>query len=75
MAKKKHVAAVGIGVLVLVCIFIFGFADIFATEYRSAAADEPERFIPLPVLDIADYNARMLALAHVSSTTESISTA
>ena len=75
MAKKKHVAAVGIGVLVLVCIFIFGFADIFATEYRSAAADVPERYIPLPTLDIADYNARMLALAHVSSTTESISTA
>ena len=64
MSKKKRAAAIGIGVIVLVCVFIFCFADLFATEYRSAAADEPEKFIPLPALDTAGYNARMLALAH-----------
>jgi hypothetical protein len=63
----------GVGVLALV--YVAGFSGLVATEYRSATADAPEQFIPLPELDKADYNARMLALAHVSSTTETIATA
>jgi len=63
----------GVGVLALV--YALGFSSLVASEYRSVTADEPETFIPLPELDKADYNARMLALAHVSSTTETISTA
>jgi hypothetical protein len=70
---KKHGAYMGVGVAVLV--YIFGFANIFATEYRSAAADMAERFIPLPALDRADYDARLLALAHVSTSTLATSTA
>jgi hypothetical protein len=63
----------GVGVAVLV--YIFGFANIFATEYRSAAADMAERFIPLPALNRADYDARLLALAHVDVTAVATSTA
>lgn len=50
---------------VLAIIYAFGYSGLVATEYRSAAADLAERFIPLPEFDRADYDARMLALAHV----------
>lgn len=62
------------GVVAFIGVYIFGFSDLFATEYRSAFADMAERFIPLPELDKADYDARLLALAHVASTTNATST-
>lgn len=65
----------GIGVGVLALVYTFGYSGLVATEYRSVAANIVERFIPLPVLDKADYDARLLALAHVSTTTEVISSA
>lgn len=61
--------AVGLGVVTLSLVYFFGFSNIAATEYRSAAADVAERFIPLPELNKADYDARLLALAHVSTST------
>lgn len=60
-----------IGVAALAVVYTFGYSGLVATEYRSAAADAPELFIPLPELDKADYDARMLALAHVSTSTPS----
>ena len=56
------------GIAALGLVYLFGYADISSFEYRSQAADAPERFIPLPALDRAAYNARLLALAHVSAT-------
>jgi hypothetical protein len=73
MATKLRAA--GAGITVLAAVYVLGFSGLVASEYRAATADAPERFIPLPELDKADYNARMLALAHVSSTTETLSTA
>ena len=73
MTTKTRVA--GAGVVALAIVYVAGFSGLVANEYRSATADVPERFIPLPEFDRADYNARMLALAHVSSTTEIFSTA
>lgn len=73
MTTKIRVAGAGVAVLALV--YTFGYSNLVVTEYRSATADVAEQFIPLPELDKADYNARMLALAHVSSTTETMSTA
>lgn len=70
---KKHGAYVGVAVLAIV--YLGAFSGLVASEYRSAAYGTPERFVPLPELDITDYNARMLVLAHVSTTTETISTA
>jgi len=70
---KKRGAYMGVAIFAFV--YILGFSGFVASEYRSATADVAERFIPLPELDKADYNARMLALAHVSSTTEIMSTA
>ena len=64
-----------VSVVALALVYTFGYSGLVATEYRSAAADLAERFIPLPELDKADYDARMLALAHVSGTTEVFSTA
>jgi len=52
-------------VAVAAIIYALGFSNLFATEYRSEAADKPERFIPLPVFDRADYDARIFALAHL----------
>lgn len=68
MRYKIHWAGISI-VLIAIAFYLFGFADIFATEYRSAAADAPELFIPLPELNKADYDARLLALAHVATAT------
>lgn len=73
MSLKKHGAFAGVGALALV--YVFGFSALVMSEYRSEAFGTSERFIPLPELDKADYNARILALAHVSSTTETFFTA
>ena len=54
-----------VGAIALVLVWVLGYTDFFATEYRSATADLTERFIPLPQLDKADYDARLLALAHI----------
>ena len=70
---KKRGAYIGVGAIMLV--YVVGFSGLAISEYRSATADDPEKFIPLPELDKADYNARMLALAHIASTTETFSTA
>jgi hypothetical protein len=64
---KKRGAYMGAAVLVLVSTF--SYSGFVASEYRSATADTPKKFVPLPVLDKADYNARMLALAHFSTAT------
>ena len=56
----------GIGAAALALVYVFGYSGLVATEYRSVTADAPERFIPLPELDKADYDARMLALAHAA---------
>ncbi|MCX6787083.1 MAG: hypothetical protein NTY93_00975 [Candidatus Kaiserbacteria bacterium] len=66
---KMHWA--GIAVVAAALIYILGFSNLFATEYRSAAADMAERFIPLPVFDKADYDARLFALAHINPSTSS----
>ncbi len=56
-------------VAVLALVYTFGFSPLSSSEYRSGIAD---RFIPLPELDKADYDARLLALAHVATTTKSL---
>lgn len=76
MMMKKQVAYVGAGAVALVAAGSFSLASLFATEYH--ATDEA-RALPPPVLDIADYNARMLALAQyvpppASATTTATST-
>ncbi len=47
------------GICLLTVVYIVWFANLFPTEYLSNAAP-----VPLPTLDKADYNARLLALAH-----------
>jgi len=66
VTKKHAMVAGGVAVIVLLVLSFFSFA---VTEYRSETANAPERFIPLPVFDKADYDARLYALAHVSTTT------
>jgi hypothetical protein len=74
MPSKIHWVGIGV-VAIAAIIYALGFSNLFATEYRSEAADKPERFIPLPVFNRADYDARLLALAHVVvSSTASTST-
>ena len=70
MPTVKHGASIGIAALALV--YTVGFSNLFATEYRSGA---PERFVPLPMLNKADYDARLLALAHIATSTMATSTA
>ena len=65
----------GAGVVALALVYIFGYSGFVASEYRSLTFGTPEQFIPLPELDKQDYNARLLALAHVATTTETASTA
>lgn len=65
-------------VSVLIIVYLFSFSNLTSFEYRSKAYGEPEKFIPLPVLDREDYDKRMYALAHVSmevSTSSATSTA
>ncbi|MBU6491009.1 hypothetical protein KGQ25_02565 [Patescibacteria group bacterium] len=66
---------IGFAVLTTALVYLYSFTNLFSTEYRSGAANTPERFIPLPTLDKADYDARLLALAHVSTTTATSTTA
>ena len=75
--SKKHATIGGSIVLfALASIFILGYTGLAATEYHSANADAPERYIPLPVLNRAEYDARLLALAHVKPVaTSSLATA
>lgn len=73
MSLTKRVAIISGAALLVVCI-IFLASNLVTTEYRSALADAAEKFIPLPSLDKAEYNARLLALAHVASTTKVAST-
>ncbi len=54
-------------VATLALVYTLGYSGLVSSEYRSAAADMVERFIPLPVLDKADYDARLLALAHLDT--------
>jgi hypothetical protein len=56
-------------VVIAALVYILGFSSLVSSEYRSELV---ERFIPLPELDKADYDARLLALAHVSTTTFAI---
>src|SRR3989344_8396769 len=70
--QKNFKRGAYMGVAVFAIVYTFGFSPLSSSEYRSEIAD---RFIPLPELDKADYNARLLALAHVSTTTETMSTA
>lgn len=52
-------------VAVLALVYTFGFSPLSSNEYRSTIV---ERFIPLPELDKADYDMRLLALAHIPVT-------
>lgn len=61
----------GAGVVALAFVYVMSYTGLSATEYRS---NTPERFIPLPRLDTADYDARLFALAHVGTTTLATST-
>ncbi|MDO8566912.1 MAG: hypothetical protein Q7R58_02030 [bacterium] len=64
-----------VGIAALMAVYVLGFSVLVAAEYRSEIYGASERFIPLPELDKADYNARLLALAHVGTTTEVFSSA
>lgn len=65
----------GVGIAVLALVYIFGYSSLVTREYRSIASNVAGKVVPLPELDKADYNARMLALAHIATTTETSSTA
>ena len=67
---KKRVVYICVAVFVIV--YTLGFSPLASSEYRSKITD---RFIPLPELDKADYNTRMLSLAHIATTTKISSTA
>jgi len=54
-----------VGVVALALVYVLGFSDFLVTEYRSEAANKPERFIPLPAFNKVDYDARLFALAHI----------
>ncbi len=68
MVTKKHMTVLSVVAIAFVPVYV-SFSGAVVSEYRSAAADAPERFIPLPSLDKADYDARLFALAHVSTST------
>ncbi|MCR4333878.1 MAG: hypothetical protein NUV60_02595 [Patescibacteria group bacterium] len=73
MSTKLRVAGTGVAALALV--YTFGFSGLVSSEYRSGTASVAERFIPLPELNKVEYNTRLLALAHIATTTETASTA
>ncbi|HUX81145.1 MAG TPA: hypothetical protein VMV38_02400 [Candidatus Paceibacterota bacterium] len=75
MMSKKQMVIVGVTTFALVLVGVFSYTSFVTTEYLSANAGAPERFIPLPALNIADYNARLLALAHVHVPISATSTA
>lgn len=70
---KKHLTVVGGSTLIV--LIVLCFTTFAASEYRSEAANSPERFIPLPVLDTVEYDARLYALAHLPVPTVATSTA
>ena len=72
MSNKLWMAIGGVAAFTLALVYLLFFSNIFSTEYLSEAAGKPERFIPLPALDRADYDARLLALAHVSSSSVAV---
>jgi hypothetical protein len=63
-----------VSIILLAIVYMLGFSNLFATEYRSASADVAERFFPLPQLDTKDYDARLIALAHLPTTTDMTAT-
>ncbi len=65
MVTKHHAAIVGVAALALAPVFVLSYTNLATTEYQSADANAPERFIPLPALNRADYDARLRALAHL----------
>ncbi|HVB20229.1 MAG TPA: hypothetical protein VNF51_03050 [Candidatus Paceibacterota bacterium] len=72
---RFYLIALGvIGVAMVIAAYLFSHSNFFAMEYRSEAADAPDRFIPLPTLDKSDYDARLLALAHISTSTLAFTT-
>ncbi|MCX6786481.1 MAG: hypothetical protein NTU85_01520 [Candidatus Kaiserbacteria bacterium] len=71
---SRKILLIGAGVVILALVYLLFFSNIFSMEYRSEAADNPEKFIPLPALDRADYDARLLALAHIDPNATSTST-
>src|SRR3989344_4020971 len=62
--------AASAGAATLALVYTFGFSPLISSEYRSELA---ERFIPLPTLDKADYDARLFALAHIDPSTATTS--
>lgn len=66
MSHKVYWAGAAVAVLALTYV-VSSFFNPFVT------VNAPERFIPLPKLDRADYDARILTLAHLASTTVSTS--
>ena len=70
--QKNFKRGAYMGVAVFAIVYTLGFSPLSSNEYRSKITD---RFIPLPELNKADYNARILALAHIATTTETASTA
>lgn len=69
------IRGVCVGAVVAALVYALDYSNLFVMEYRSTTADIAERFIPLPELDRADYDARLLALAHGTTTTFATSTA
>ena len=61
MITHKSIMTAGAVMLVVACALWFGAP--VASEYDSGVK---ERFIPLPAFDRADYDKRLLALAHVA---------
>lgn len=68
MHRPTAVLIGSIACALVVGAFLLDF-DIGFREYRSEAADLPERFIPLPELDRTNYDARLAYLAHVATST------
>ena len=65
MSKKIWLTIGGIVAFILALVYLVFFSSIFSIEYLSEAAGKPEQFFPLPVFNRADYDARLLALAHI----------
>lgn len=57
-----------IGITTLALIYVLFLSSLFRMEYLSSTS---ERFIPLPTLDKVEYDARLLALAHMTTSTSS----
>lgn len=73
MKSRTSLVAASAGALALVLGGGYGLSVVFTTEYHSG--NDTDRVIPLPVLDKAEYNARMLSLAHYVAPVAASSTA